>query len=70
MKNNNNSEIRLLGCTNYLLNGNGCNTIMMPHNYTQDKEELLIRFSDKNVDINNIMYCGKSIKEMVNHNRC
>lgn len=43
---------------------------MMPHNYTQDKEELLIRFSDKNVDINNIMYCGKSIKEMVNHNRC
>jgi len=65
-KSKDNSEQRVLGCTNYKADGTGCNTIMMPHNYTQDKEELSIRFYDENVDIHNVFICGHRFIELVN----
>lgn len=65
-KNKDNTEQRVLGCNNYKLDGTGCNTIMMPYNYTQDKEELIIRFCDKNVDVHNIYICGHRLIELVN----
>ena len=65
-KNKDNSEQRVLGCTNYKSDGTGCNTIMFPHNYTQDKEELSIRFYDENVDIHNVMVCGHRFIELIN----
>ena len=65
-KNKDNSEQRVLGCTNYKADGTGCNTIMMPYNYTQDKEELEIRFCDENVDIHNVYICGHRLIELVN----
>ncbi len=65
-KNNDNSEQRVLGCTNYKSDGTGCNTIMFPHNYTQDKEELSIRFYDENIDIHNVFICGHRLIELVN----
>ena len=65
-KNMDDSEQRVLGCTNYKADGTGCNTIMLPHNYTQDKEELGIRFYDENVDIHNVYICGHRLIELVN----
>ncbi len=65
LKNKENLESRVLGCTNYKPDGTGCNTIMLPHNYTQDKEVFSIRFKDKN--INQIMYCGHPFIEMVDN---
>ena len=61
-----NTEQRVLGCTNYKADGTGCNTIMMPYNYTQDREEFNIMFCDENVDINNIYICGHKFIELVN----
>ncbi len=65
-KNSSDSESRVLGCTNYKADGTGCNTIMMPYNYTQDKEELNIRFSDDNVDIHKVVICNHRFIELVN----
>ena len=65
-KNKDNSEQRVLGCSNYKVDGTGCNTIMMPYNYTQDKEELEIRFCDENVDIHNVYICGHRLIKLVN----
>lgn len=65
-KNKDNSEQRVLGCTNYKADGTGCNTIMMPHNYTQDKEELSIRFCNENIKIYNVFICGHRLIELVN----
>ena len=39
---------------------------MMPHNYTQDREELNIRFFDDNVNIHNVTICGHRFIELVN----
>ncbi len=60
------TETRVLGCSNYKKDGTGCNTIMMPYNYTQDREEFKIKFYNKNIDINEIMLCGHPFKELVN----
>lgn len=65
-KNKDDSESRVLGCTNYKADGTGCNTFMMPHNYTQDREELNIRFYDENVNIHNVFICGHRFIELVN----
>ncbi len=65
-KNKDNSEQRVLGCTNYKADGTGCNTIMIPYNYTQDKEKLSIRFCDENIDIHSIFICGHRLIELVN----
>lgn len=62
---NNNTEFRMLGCTNYKNDGTGCNTIMLPYNYTQDREEFRIRFKDEKLDINNVFICGHPFKEIV-----
>lgn len=62
----NNPDQRILGCTNYKADGTGCNTIMIPRNYTQDKEELKIRFCDEKIDINNVFICGHKLIELVN----
>lgn len=66
MKNKDNKEQRVLGCTNYKSDGTGCNTMMMLHNYTQDKEELSIRFYNDNVNIHNVTICGHRFIELIN----
>lgn len=65
-KNKNNKIQKMLGCSNFKSDGSGCNTYVMEYNYTQDIEELNIRFYDENTDINNVKICGYSLKEMVN----
>ncbi len=65
LKNKDDVESRILGCTNYKPDGTGCNTIMLPHNYTQDKEEFCIRFQNKKMDIHQIILCGHPFIEMV-----
>lgn len=66
MKNKDNKEQRVLGCTNYKSDGTGCNTMMMLHNYTQDREELSIRFYNDDVNIHNVTICGHKFIELVN----
>ena len=56
------SEARMLGCSNYKIDGTGCSAYMMLYNYTQDKEELNIRFYDESTDIDKVTYCGHSFK--------
>ena len=60
------SEARMLGCSNYKIDGTGCSAYMMLYNYTQDKEELNVRFYDESTDIDKVTYCGHSFKETVN----
>lgn len=60
-----NVEQRVLGCVNYKPDGTGCNTIMMPYNYTQDKEELNIRFCDENIDIHTVTICHCRFTDLV-----
>lgn len=64
-KNSDDTESRVLGCTNYTVDGKGCNTIMFPFNYTQDLEEFKIKLQN-DADINNITICGHKLKDMVN----
>ena len=66
LKNKDDTESRMLGCTNYKADGTGCNTMMLPHNYTEEREEFTIRFQNQNLDINKVMICGHQFKEMVN----
>ena len=61
-----NSEQRVLGCVNYKPDGTGCNTIMMPCNYTQDKEEISLMFYDENVDIQTVNICHCRFIDLVN----
>lgn len=63
-KNPDATESRVLGCTNYRIDGKGCNTIMLPFNYTQDLEEFNIKFQN-DADINNITICGHKLKNMI-----
>lgn len=65
LKNKDNTETRVLGCTNYKADGTGCNTIMLAHNYTQDKEEFIIKFQNKKLNLDNVIICGHKFKEMV-----
>lgn len=64
IKNENGNETRMLGCTNYKADKTGCNTIMLPHNYTQDKESFMIKFKD-NLELDNVVICNHKFKEMV-----
>lgn len=64
-KNKDDIESRVLGCTNYSSDGKGCNTIMMPYNYTQDREEFSIKFQT-DIDINKVSICGHLLKDMIN----
>lgn len=65
IKNKANKEKRVLGCTNYKEDKTGCNTIMMDYNYTQDKEEYIIKFQDENLDINKVRFCNHLFIELV-----
>lgn len=65
-KNKDDDEQRVLGCNNYKADGTGCNTILFPYNYTQDKEELSIKFCDENIDINNLSFCDHNLIEYIN----
>ena len=62
--NKDNSESRILGCTNYKPDGSGCNMVMQFYNYTQDREKLKIKFYS-NADINTIMLCGYKFRDIV-----
>lgn len=66
VKNKNAREQKMLGCSNFKPDGSGCNTYVMEYNYTQDIEELNIKFYDENTDINKVTICGYGLKEMVN----
>ncbi len=66
IKNQQNTEFRVLGCTNYKIDGTGCNTLMTPHNYTQDREEFNIKFHDKNLNLDNLIICSHPFIEIVN----
>lgn len=62
----NGKESRMLGCSNYKSDGTGCSVYMMDYNYTQDKEELNIRFLDDKTNLDKITICNHPFKEMVN----
>ena len=59
------TDHKMLGCTNFKEDGTGCNTYMMSRDYTQDIEELNIRFYDEKTDINKVTICNHYFKEMV-----
>lgn len=65
-KNASGTDFRVLGCTNYKLDGTGCNMIMVPGNYTQDREVLNISFYNDKLDIHNVYICGMRFIELVN----
>ena len=66
IKSKNGNDQKMLGCSNYRADGTGCSTYLMNYNYTQDLEELNIRFYDEKTDINKVRICGHPLKEMVN----
>lgn len=66
VKAQNGNDQKMLGCTNWRPDGTGCQTYMMSYQYTQDLEELNIRFYDEKTDINKVRICGHEFKEMVN----
>lgn len=66
IKQKNGETTKMLGCSNYKVDGSGCGVYLMKYNYTQDREELNIRFYDDKTDINKITYCAHPYKEMVN----
>ena len=59
-------EKYILGCTNYLKDGTGCNAYLVDNKYTQDLELVNLEFFDKNTDIKKIIYCNKNFIELVN----
>ena len=59
-------EKYILGCTNYLKDGTGCNAYLVDNKYTQDLELVNLEFFDKNTDIKKITYCNKNFIELVN----
>ena len=59
-------EKYILGCTNYLKDGTGCNAYLVENKYTQDLELVNLEFFDKNTDIKKITYCNKNFIELVN----
>ena len=65
-KTKNDTNERVLGCTNYKPDGTGCNTIMFPYNYTQNRDELPIKFHDENNDYRNVTICGQRFNILVN----
>ena len=54
-----------LGCTNYKKDGTGCNGTMNIGTFTQDKEKLSVKFAGKNESIDNMIFCGLPIKELI-----
>lgn len=64
-KNNNNDEYRILGCTNYRADGTGCHTYLNSYNYTQDKEEIAVEYYNNNFLLENLIYMGYPIKELI-----
>ena len=65
-KDNKDSDFRILGCSNYKADGTGCNTMMLPSNYTQDREEVDILFYNDSIDIHNVYVCGMRFIQLVN----
>ena len=66
IKSKNGNDQKMLGCSNYKVDGTGCSTYLMSYNYTQDLEELNVRFYDAKTDINKVTICGHLFKHMVN----
>ncbi len=64
-KNSSNTSTKVLGCTNYKSDKTGCNTIMFPQNYTQDREEFSLKFQNSKLDITTVTFCGYLFPEMV-----
>ncbi len=59
-------EKYILGCTNYLKDGTGCNAYLVDNKYTQDLDLVNLEFFDKNTDIKKITYCNKNFIELIN----
>ncbi len=66
IKNGLDNEKKILGCTNYKKDGTGCSVYMMDYNFSQDKEEVSIKFYDEKTDLNIVTWCQKPFKELVN----
>lgn len=59
------NEQKMLGCSNFKIDGTGCSTYMMSFNYTQDLEKLNVMFYDEKTDMSKVMYCGHLFKDVV-----
>lgn len=66
IKHKNGTESKMLGCTNYKADGTGCSAYMMSYNYTQDKEEVNLRFYDEKTNLDEVTLCNHPYKELVN----
>ena len=66
IKNGPDNEKKILGCTNYNKNGTGCSVYMMDYNFSQDKEEVNIRFYDEKTNLDTVTWCNRPYKELVN----
>lgn len=66
IKQKNGKSLNMLGCSNYKVDGTGCSFYMMNHNYSQDIEEVNIKFFDARTDINAVSICRHPFKEVVN----
>lgn len=65
-KNINNNNSYFLGCTNYKKDGTGCNYTLTRNEYTQDKKKLIVKYNDKNENLNNRIFCGVPTKDLIN----
>ena len=65
-KGNRDSDFRVLSCSNYIPDGTGCNTMLLPSNYTQDKEKVEILFYNDKIDIHDVYLCGMRFIQLVN----
>lgn len=55
-----------LGCTNYKKDGTGCRASLMSlDKYTQSKEEFALNFCSKDMLVENMIYCGLPIKDLI-----
>lgn len=56
----------LLGCTNYKKDGTGCKSKLITiDKYTQSKEEFALTFCSNDMLVENMVYCGLPIKDLV-----
>ena len=56
---------RMLGCTNYKPDNTGCSFTMNHQNFTQDKGRIAIEFFDSKLSMEDLVFMGYPIKELV-----
>ena len=64
-KNGEDTGQRMLGCTNYKKDGTGCSFLLKPNDFTQNKDELSLKFYNEITDISKLSYMNVSFKTLM-----